>query len=81
MDSVVSNSTTGIFGAGRAPGNVNTIDKITIASTANATDYGDLSTTTNNVCGASNGHGGLSTTDFSQQYTTSADDRALYIGA
>ena len=33
----------GIFGAGRAPGNVNTIDKITIASTANATDYGDLS--------------------------------------
>ena len=60
MDSVVSNSITGIFGAGRAPGNVNTIDKITIASAGDASDFGDLNETTNNVCGASNGHGGLS---------------------
>ena len=59
MDSVVSNSITGIFGAGRAPGNVNTIDKITIASAGDASDFGDLNETTNNVCGASNGHGGL----------------------
>jgi len=60
MDSVVSNSITGIFGAGRTPSNQNTIDKITIASTGDATDFGDLNETTNNVCGASNGHGGLS---------------------
>ena len=57
---VICNSITGIFGAGRAPGNVNTIDKITIASAGDASDFGDLNETTNNVCGASNGHGGLS---------------------
>jgi hypothetical protein len=38
---------------------VNTIDKITIASAGDASDFGDLNETTNNVCGASNGHGGL----------------------
>ncbi|MFZ9876933.1 MAG: hypothetical protein ACO3EG_00005, partial [Chitinophagaceae bacterium] len=32
----------GVFGGGQTPSNVNTIDYITIATTGNATDFGDL---------------------------------------
>ena len=32
----------GVFGSGYAPGAVNTIDYITIATPGNATDFGDL---------------------------------------
>jgi hypothetical protein len=32
----------GIFGGGRTPTNVNTIEFITIATTGNAIDFGDL---------------------------------------
>ena len=39
---------------------LNTIDQIAIATTGNATDFGDLSVTRNNVGGASSAHGGLS---------------------
>ena len=39
---------------------INVIDQITIASTGNATDYGDLTQTKRNGAGLSNAHGGLS---------------------
>ena len=44
-----SSSTRGLFGAGGgsgSPGFVNTIEYVTIATTANATDFGDLNETT-----------------------------------
>jgi len=45
---------------GMTPSTVNTIDYITIGSTGNATDFGDLTyTTTAGAGGNSNGHGGL----------------------
>jgi hypothetical protein len=37
----------------------NDINKIIIASTGNATDFGDLTNAPYNVGGVSNGHGGL----------------------
>ena len=37
-----NSSTRGVFGGGHTPTVVNTIDYITIASTGNATDFGDL---------------------------------------
>ena len=39
-----SNSTRGVFAGGSDPGNLNTIDFVTIASTGDATDFGDLIT-------------------------------------
>ena len=35
-------SARGVFGGGLTPSNVNTIDYVTIASTGNANDFGDL---------------------------------------
>ena len=55
-----SNSLRGIFAAGIAPSRVNTIDFITIASTGNAADFGDMTETTHSPHAGSNGHGGLS---------------------
>ena len=40
-----SNSTRGLWGGGRAPGDVNIIDYITIATLGNAQDFGDLTNT------------------------------------
>ena len=40
-----SSSTRGVFGGGNVSGTVNTIDYISIASTGNATDFGDLTVT------------------------------------
>ena len=55
----------GLFGGGcTSPGgsddrHVNTIDYITIASTGNAQDFGDLTYVTRSGCGLSDSHGGL----------------------
>jgi len=43
----------GFFGAGATPSQVNIIDKIEIATTGNASDFGDLDMTTNQSGGAS----------------------------
>ena len=55
----VDSAVRGCFGGGKAPGVVNTIDFITIASTGNATDFGDLTTLQYSCAGASDSHGGL----------------------
>jgi hypothetical protein len=59
-----SNSTRGLFGGGStfltpAIIYINTIDYITIATTGNATDFGDLSITRGELAGCSDSHGGL----------------------
>ena len=41
------------------PGGTNMIQYVTIASTGNAADFGDLSNKTSSAGGCSNGHGGL----------------------
>ena len=58
-----SNQTRGVFMAGYAnsPGGyTNVIDYITIASTGNAADFGDMSVASGSGTVLSNGHGGLS---------------------
>ena len=61
----VDNTTRGVFLGGyiypSAPSNtaVNTMDTIEIATTGNATDFGDLAANTRQSGGLSNGHGGL----------------------
>ena len=61
----VDNTTRGVFLGGfiypSAPSNtaVNTIDFVEIATTGNATDFGDLSQNTRQNGSVSNGHGGL----------------------
>ena len=47
------------MGGGTAPGFVNTIDFIQIATTGNAKDFGDIQTTRDRGAGMSTGHGGL----------------------
>ena len=58
-----SSSTRGLFAGGREPASpnaaLNTIDYITILTTGNAVDFGDLYTPTFSHSGLSNGHGGL----------------------
>ena len=59
-----SNATRGLIAGGYtfpspATTYYNTIEYITIASTGNATDFGDLLTTVSNAASVSNGHGGL----------------------
>ena len=49
----------GIFGGGETPTQVNTIDKIEIATTGNAIDFGNLVEANQYCHGVSNGHGGL----------------------
>ena len=55
-----SNKLRGVFAGGEAPGASNVMDYITIASTGNAADYGDLLSTATYASGGSTGHGGLS---------------------
>ena len=59
----LSNKTRGLFAGGYAypasPATSNVIDSVTIASTGNATDHGDLIAGKQNLAQASNGHGGL----------------------
>ena len=47
----------GLFAGGT--GTINTIDFITIASTGNAADFGDMNTIRKNFGGFSDCHGGL----------------------
>ena len=52
----------GLFGGGLSSGTSthhNVIDYVTIATTGNATDFGDLTVARSNVMGNSSGHGGL----------------------
>ena len=59
----LSNKTRGLFAGGYAhpasPATSNVIDSVTIASTGNAVDHGDLVAGKQNLAQASNGHGGL----------------------
>ena len=48
------------IGGNTQPGGVvNKIDFINIATTGNAQDFGDMTYNADNICGLSNGHGGL----------------------
>ena len=56
-----SNQTRAIFSGGYASSSdSNVIDYVTIASTGDATDFGDLVNGRRGSAGYSNGHGGLS---------------------
>ena len=55
----MSNSLRAVFAGGETPYK-NVMDFVTIASTGNATDYGDLTASLAGKGPASNGHGGLS---------------------
>ena len=57
-----SNNTRAVFSAGIASAAVNNvIDFITIASTGDATDFGDMNSSRSQLgANATNGHGGLS---------------------
>ncbi len=63
IDSFTPDSATGgargVFAGGYAPGNVNTIDYITISTTGNALDFGDLTVARNAVIGCSSNNRGL----------------------
>ena len=59
-----SSSTRGIFVAGRAvpapaPVGTDVIDYVSILTTGNAIDFGNISSSLEQVATASNGHGGL----------------------
>ena len=54
-----SNSIRGVFGGGSTPTVQTEIQYITIATTGNASDFGDLSASKYNGAGASDSHGGL----------------------
>ena len=54
-----SNPTRGIFAGGYNPALNNIIEYVTILSTGNGIDFGDLSETRAYLAGCSNGHGGL----------------------
>ena len=53
-----SSSTRGVF-AGGSNSDTNVIQYITIATTGNAQDFGDLAAPTAAMAGCSNAHGGL----------------------
>ena len=56
----MSSSTRGLFAGGSDPSISNVIDYVTIQTTGNSTDFGDITTTGRaQAPGASNGHGGL----------------------
>ena len=48
-----SNSTRGVSGGGQSPSNTNVINFITIATTGDATDFGDRTNSVEQVTGAS----------------------------
>ena len=57
-----SNNIRGIFAGGYAPGNLNSIDFVTIATAGNASNFGDISFGLNmrGIGALSDSHGGLS---------------------
>ena len=58
---VCSSSTRGVWlgGINASFAASNVIDYVTIASAGNATDFGDLTASTDSLAGCSNDHGGL----------------------
>ena len=54
-----STKTRAIFCGGATPSQLDTIDYITIASTGDATDFGDLLAVEFNADGTSDSHGGI----------------------
>ena len=57
----MSNSLRAVFGGGKAPSDSNVMDYVTIASTGNAADFGDLITASAGITEGqcSDSHGGL----------------------
>ena len=55
-----SNNTRALFAGGTTGSNQDEMEYVTITSTGNVTDFGDLTVAIANLSGASNGHGGLS---------------------
>ena len=55
----VSSLIRGVFGGGREPTIVNTIDYVEFATLGNATDFGDLTVARGNSVGVSDSHGGI----------------------
>ena len=49
----------GVFGGSLSPSEVNTIDYVTIATTGDAADFGDLTVAKSQGVGNSDSHGGL----------------------
>jgi hypothetical protein len=49
-----SSSVRGVFSGGNGPSNINTINYVTIATTGNAQDFGDLTQARENIASASN---------------------------
>jgi hypothetical protein len=78
-----STPTKGFFAGGRLtnPGHpaVNTIDSVSFQSNANATDFGDLTSTLYYLAGTSNAHGGLGT-DPGYTPTTLTGDIGIFAG-
>ena len=58
-NAAASNSTRGVFGGGTTPSAQVDIMYVTIATTGNASDFGDLTSTKYQGAGASDAHGGL----------------------
>ena len=56
----LSNSTRGIFANGGDPSATNHISYVTIATTGNASDFGDSTLARLNPAGCSDSHGGIS---------------------
>ena len=55
----VNDMTRGVFAGGSTPSVSNVMDYITIASTGDAADFGDLLTSKRYLSGLSDSHGGL----------------------
>ena len=56
-----ASETRGLFGGGQTPTKINTIQFVTIATTGNTTDFGDLTVARRFTMGLSDAHGGLAT--------------------
>ena len=54
-----ASATRGVFGGGQTPTKIDTIQYVTIATTGNTLDFGDLNTARRFCQGASDCHGGL----------------------
>ena len=54
-----NNNLRGVFAGGYGGGNLNEIVYVTIASTGNTSDFGDLITAGLSSCSTSSNHGGL----------------------
>ena len=55
----LSSRTKGVFGGGYTSDFTNVIQTVTIATTGNASDFGDLTVARSRGGGCSSGHGGL----------------------